>query len=109
MLQLVTLNRLAILTLTLLVLGSASAGGRAACRAEFGLSARLSCYAEQVVWAQGPLEVAVGVDVRLPGPLITPYTVLAYYAPGWWATVELARERGAFSAWRWAIAAGVRW
>lgn len=105
------MRRVGILLLTLAALGSASAlaGGRAACRAEFGLAPRLSCYAEQVAWTSGGLEVAVGVDVRLPGPLITPYTVLAYYAPGWWATVELARELGALSAWRWAIAAGVRW
>jgi hypothetical protein len=109
MLQLVTLNRLAILTLTLLVLGSASAGGRAACRAEFGLEARLTCYAEQVAWSWEGLELAVGIDLRLPGPQLTPYSVLAYYGPGWWAALELGRSLGGLDAWRWAIGVGVRW
>jgi len=98
--------RLAILTLTLLVLGSASAGGRAACRAEFGLEARLTCYAEEVLWRLGSFEVALGVEYRTPDPF-TPYTALAYYDPAWWAALEIGR--GFSGRWRWAIAIGVRW
>jgi hypothetical protein len=101
-------RRLAILALTLIVLasGSALAGGRAACRAEFGLEARLACYAEEVVWGVGPLELAVGLEYRSPGS-ITPYTALAYYDPAWWIALEIGH--GIPGAWRWAIGAGVRW
>lgn len=98
--------RLGILLLIALALGSGSAGGRAACRVEFGLEARLACYAEQVVWGVGPLELAVGLEYRAPG-WVTPYTVLAYYDPAWWAVLEVGR--GIHGAWRWAIGAGVRW
>lgn len=105
------MRRVGILLLTLIALacGSAWAGGRAACRAEFGLSARLACYAEQVTWSWEGLEVAVGLDLRLPGPQLTPYSVLAYYGPGWWAALELGRSLGGLEGWRWAIGAGVRW
>ena len=98
--------RLAILILTLLVLGSASAGGRAACRAEFGLEARMTCYAEEVLWRLGSFEVALGVEYRTPD-LFTPYTALAYYDPTWWAVLEIGR--GFSGTWRWAIAIGLRW
>jgi hypothetical protein len=98
--------RLAILTLILLALGFASAGGRAACRAEFGLEARLVCYAEEVLWGVGPLEIALGVEYRTPD-LITPYAAIAYYHSTWWALLELGR--GFSGAWRWAIGVGVRW
>ena len=99
--------RLAILLLTLIALDSASAGGRAACRVEFGLSTRLACYAEQTLWSAGPLEVAAGVDVRYPGA-VTPYTLVAFYLPDWWITLEL----GAVvpdAIFRLAIGAGFRW
>lgn len=98
--------RLAILTLTLLALGCASASGRAACRAEFGLEARLTCYTEQVVWGVGPLELVAGLEYRTPG-LVTPYTALAYYDPMWWAVLEVGHSLP--GAWRWAIAIGMRW
>jgi len=100
------LLRLATLTLMLLVLASASAGGRAACRAEFGLEARLTCYAEEVVWRVGLFEIALGLEYRTPD-LITPYTALAYYDSTWWAVLEVGR--GFSGAWRWAIGVGVRW
>ncbi|MCS7069336.1 MAG: hypothetical protein RMK51_03635 [Meiothermus sp.] len=99
-----------LLTLTALGCGNAWAGGRAACRAEFGLSARLACYAEQVAWSWwGGLEVAVGLDLRWPGPQLTPYSVLAYYGPEWWAALELGRSVGGLESWRWAMNIGFRW
>lgn len=98
-----------LLTLTALACGSALAGGRAACRAEFGANTRLTCYAEQVVWGWAELEASVGLDLRLPGPQLTPYSVLAYYGPDWWAALELGRSLGGLEGWRWAIGAGVRW
>lgn len=91
----------------LVATGFASAGGRAACRAEFGLATRLTCYAEQTLWSAGPLEVAAGIDLRYPGPTATPYTLVALYLPEWWATLEVGAELpGAF---RLALAAGLRW
>jgi len=101
--------RLAILALTLtaLVSGSALAGGRAACRVVYGPPLWGVCYAEQVVMAAGPLEVAVGAEVRTwPEIQVAAYTLLGLYFPGWWATVEVGRG---LDLWRWAIGAGVRW
>jgi hypothetical protein len=101
--------RLAILALTLtaLVFGSAMAGGRAACRVVYGPPLFGVCYAEQVVWSEGPLEVAVGGEVRTwPEAQVVTYTVLGLRFPSWWATVELGRG---LNSWRWAIGAGVRW
>lgn len=97
-----------LLTLSTLACGNAWAGGRAACRAEFGLSARLACYAEQVVWSWEGLEIAMGLDLRLPGPQVTPYSVLAYYGAGWWAALEVGRN-GGLESWRWALSIGFRW
>jgi len=99
--------RLAILATMLTALGCASAGGRAACRAEFGLAPRLACYVEQTLWSAGPLELAAGFDARIPGGF-TPYTALGLYLRDWWAVLEL----GAVvpdARFRLAISAGVRW
>jgi hypothetical protein len=96
-----------VLTLTALVSGSALAGGRAACRVVYGPPLWGVCYAEQVVWSAGPLEVALGVETRTwPEGAVSAYTLLGLYMPGWWATLELGRG---LSSWRWAIGAGVRW
>lgn len=104
--------RLAILglTLTALACGSALAGGRAACRMVYGPPLWWVCYAEEVVWQAGPVEVAVGVEGRTwPEAQVAPYTLIGLYIEGWWATLELARPLLGTSPWRWAIGAGVRW
>jgi hypothetical protein len=96
-----------LLTLNALVSGSALAGGRAACRAVYGPPVWGVCYAEQVVMAAGPLEVAVGTEIRTwPEAQVVAYTVLGLYLPNWWATVEVGRG---LDSWRWAVGAGVRW
>jgi hypothetical protein len=101
--------RLAILGLTLIALasGSALAGGRAACRVVYGPPLWGVCYAEQIVVAAGPLEVALGTEIRTwPQTQVAAYTILGFYLPGWWAAVEVGRG---LDSWRWAIGAGVRW
>ncbi len=96
---------LAALLLTLSV--PAYASGRAACRLVYGPPLWGVCYAEQVLVAAGPLEVAVGVEGRTwPEAQVGVYTLLGLYMPGWWATLELGRG---LSSWRWAFGAGVRW
>lgn len=103
------MRRLAIWATTLVVLGYASlaeAGGRAACRVVWAPPLWGVCYAEQVVWAQGPLEAAVGLEWRWPEQAVSAYSVLAWYAPGWWTALEVGRS---ISAWRWAVSGGVRW
>jgi len=93
------------LLLTLTV--PASANGRAACRVVYGPPLWGVCYAEQVVWSAGPLEVALGVEGRTwPEGSVSAYTLLGLYMPGWWATVEVGRG---LDSWRWAIGAGWRW
>jgi hypothetical protein len=102
-------RRLAILALTLTALasGSALAGGRAACRVVYGPPLWGVCYAEQIIVAAGPLEVAVGTEIRTwPEAQVAAYTALGLYMPGWWATVEVGRG---LDSWRWAIGGGVRW
>lgn len=104
--------RLAILglTLTALVCGSALAGGRAACRVVYGPPLWGVCYAEQVVWSAGPLEVALGAEWRSwPGPQVGLYSLVGLYLEGWWATLEVARPLWGGVPWGWAIGAGVRW
>ena len=91
----------------LIAFGSAEASGRAACRAEFGLAPRIACYAEQIVWSSGPLELAAGVDLRWPGG-VTPYTALGLYLRDWWAVLELGASVPD-AKFRVAISAGVRW
>lgn len=106
------MRRLAILVLTLAALasGSALAGGRAACRVVQGPPLWAVCYAEEVVWSQGPLEAAVGVEWRSwPEPQVGLYSLVGLYLEGWWATLEVARPLLGASPWRWAIGAGVRW
>jgi hypothetical protein len=101
----VRLAALAALLLTLNV--PAFANGRAACRMVYGPPLWGVCFAEQVIWSEGPLEVALGVEGRTwPEGAVSAYTLLGLYMPWWWATVELGRTT---SAWRWALGAGVRW
>ena len=96
---------LAALLLTLSV--PAYASGRAACRVVYGPPLWGVCFAEQVVWSAGPLEVALGVETRTwPEGAVSAYTLLGLYMPGWWATVEVGRG---LNSWRWAIGAGWRW
>jgi hypothetical protein len=99
--------RLVVLAALLLTLTApAFANGRAACRVVYGPPLWGVCYAEQVVWSAGPLEVALGVEGRTwPEGMVSAYTLLGLYMPGWWATVEVGRGLD----WRWAIGAGVRW
>lgn len=102
--------RILVLALTLGVLGCAEAG-RWGCRAEFGPSARLSCYGEETLLRLGPLEVAAGLDARYDpalGLLATPYTLLAYFAEGLWVTLEVGVQAPT-AAWRVAVGAGGRW
>jgi len=100
--------RLVVLAALLLTLTApAFANGRAACRVVYGPPLWGVCYAEQVLVAAGPLEVAVGAEMRTwPEVQVGVYTVLGLYLPGWWAAVEVGRGLG---SWRWAIGAGVRW
>ena len=96
-----------LLTLSVLTSGSALAGGRAACRVVYGPPLWGVCYAEQVVMAAGPLEVALGTEMRTwPEVQVAAYTVHGLYLPSWWATVEVGRG---LDSWRWAIGAGWRW
>lgn len=98
------------LTLTVLACGSALAGGRAACRVVYGPPLWSVCYAEEVVLAQGPVEVALGVEARTwPQAQVAPYTLIGLYLEGWWATLEVARPLLGASPWRWAVGFGVRW
>lgn len=110
------LARTLTLALTLIALGLGSpgalAGGRAACRAEFGLAVQVTCYAEQTLWRAGPVEVTAGVEWRHPGTLVTPYTALILALRDWWVVLEVGRGVSPFgngAAWRWALTAGVRW
>ncbi|TFU25441.1 hypothetical protein [Thermus tengchongensis] len=99
-----------LLALVLMWTGAAYASGRAACRVVYAPPLWGVCYAEQVVWAQDPLEVAVGVEARTwPEAQVAPYTLIGLYLEGWWATLEVARPLLGASPWRWAIGAGVRW
>ena len=99
-------RRLLVLVLTLTGLACAE-GGRAACRVVYGPPLWGVCYAEQTVMAAGPLEASVGLEWRSwPEQAVSAYTVLAWYAPGWWAALEVGRS---ISAWRWALSGGVRW
>ena len=98
------------LTLAALACGSAWAGGRAACRVVYGPPLWGVCYAEEVVWSAGPLEVALGVEGRAwPTAQVAPYTLLGLYLEGWWASLEVARPLPGASPWRWAIGLGARW
>jgi hypothetical protein len=100
--------RLVVLAALLLTLTApAFANGRAACRVVYGPPLWGVCYAEQVIWSAGPLEVALGVEGRTwPEGAVSAYTLLGLYLPSWWATVEVGRD---LDSWRWAIGAGVRW
>jgi len=104
MMRLVHLATLvAVLTLSV----PAYASGRAACRVVYGPPLWGVCYAEQTLLAEGPLEVALGVEVRTwPEVQGGAYALLGLFFPGWWATVEVGRG---LSSWRWAVGAGVRW
>lgn len=97
-----------LLALALTWTGAACAsGGRAACRVVQGPPLWAVCYAEQVVWSGGPLEVAVGVEWRTwPTPQVAPYTLVGLYLPRWWATLEIGHG---LDSWRWAVGTGVRW
>ena len=96
-----------LLALVLMWTGAAYASGRAACRVVFGPPLWGVCYAEQVVWAQGPLEVAVGLEARTwPQEAVAAYSLIGLYLPGWWMNLEVGRG---LEAWRWALGAGVRW
>jgi hypothetical protein len=100
--------RLVLLAALLLTLSApASANGRAACRVVYAPPLWGVCFAEQVIWSAGPLEVALGVEGRTwPEGAVSAYTLLGLYMPGWWATLELGRG---LSSWRWVVGVGVRW
>lgn len=99
-----------LLALVLMWTGPVYASGRAACRLVQGPPLWAVCYAEQVLLAQGPLEVALGVEGRTwPEAQVAPYTLIGLYLEGWWATLEVARPLLGASPWRWAIGVGTRW
>ena len=99
-----------LLTLTALASGNALAGGRAACRVVYGPPLWSVCYAEEVIWAQGPLEVALGAEWRTwPEPQVGLYSLVGLYLPDWWATLEVGRSLGGLEGWRWAFGVGIRW
>lgn len=107
----VTLRRWAILGVMLSASALANvalAGGRASCRAEFGIGARLVCYAEQTLWTLGPLELSGGIEYRSPDR-VTPYTALLWYAQDWWLGLEWARVVTGTEGWRLAVSGGLRW
>jgi hypothetical protein len=86
--------RLAVLAALFLTLTApAFANGRAACRMVYGPPLWGACFAEQVIWSAGPLEVALGVEGRTwPEGAVSAYTLLGLYLPSWWATVEVGRD-----------------
>lgn len=99
-----------LLALVLTLSAPACASGRAACRVVYGPPLWGVCYAEQVIWSGGPLEVALGVEGRTwPQEQVAAYTLLGLYLERWWATLEVARPLWGGVPWRWAIGAGVRW
>lgn len=100
---------LLLLTLAALACGSALAEGRAACRVEFGISARLSCYADQSLVALGPVEAYAGLELRYPGPYLTPYTGVLYRGEGWWGAAEVARSAGPETGWLFRLLFGMTW
>ncbi|GBC91429.1 hypothetical protein HRbin14_02198 [bacterium HR14] len=94
------------LALALTLSGLAYASGRAACRVVQGPPTWGVCYVEQVVWREGPLELAGGLEWRTwPEAEVVAYTLLGLYLPSWWATLEVGRGSG----WRWAVGVGIRW
>ncbi len=96
-----------LLALVLTLSAPVYASGRAACRVVYGPPLWGICYAEQVVWSGGPLEVALGVEARTwPQEQVAPYTLIGLYLEEWWATLEVGRNLG---SWRWAVGVGVRW
>lgn len=98
---------MALVALLLTLSVPAFANGRAACQVAYGPPLWGVCYAEQVLMAASPLEVALGVKGRTwPEGAVSAYTLLGLYFPGWWATVEVGRGP---DSWRWALGAGVRW
>lgn len=96
-----------LLALVLTLSAPVYASGRAACRVVYGPPLWGVCYAEQVLWSTGPLEVALGVEARTwPEEQVALYTLVGLFFPEWWATLEVGRG---WDAWRWAVGAGVRW
>jgi hypothetical protein len=67
----------------------------------------LACYAEQIVWSAGPLELATGLSARYPEGVM-PYTALALYFPEWWAVLEVG-ARVPNTQFAFAVSFGVRW
>lgn len=82
--------------------GIASASGRAAC--QYSSEARLSCFAEQRLWQEGPLGWWAGVRlVTWPVPEARPYSLATLDFGRWWALAEV--QTGV----RWTLAVGIRW
>jgi len=80
--------------LALVLLASpVAASGRAGVRTSFGGQDGFSlvAYVEQEVFKLGPIDVAVGTDIRLPDSLVTPYSVVSLYGDGFWVSVEVAK------------------
>jgi len=99
--------RAVLLALLLTLSELAYANGRAACRVVYGPPLWGVCYAEQILLAAPPFEIALGAEWRTwPEAAVGVYTVLGLYFPGWWSSFEVGRSPG---AWKWAIGAGVRW
>jgi len=105
-------RRLLLATAITAVLATASAlasSGRAGFRAEAGSAFSIRAYAEQTIWRALGLELATGIDVRVPGWTVTPYTVIMYGEGPWWVALEVAREFGGSSAFKVALMGGVSW
>jgi len=91
-----------------LVAASLALAGRAGFRAEVGPVFSVRGYVEESIWQVGGLELAAGLDVRMPEATITPYTALIYKDGGWWIAVELAKPVPD-AGWRFALMGGVSW
>lgn len=100
---------LAIAITAVLAIASALASGRAGFRAEAGSVFSIRAYAEQTVLSMFGLELATGVDVRVPEWTVTPYTVIMYGEGPWWIALEVAREFGGSSSFKLALMGGVSW
>ena len=94
------LRRLLVVTLALMLLASANAEGNRtlACSASQNVS---GCWIEAPLYANGPLEIGLGIDAQLAydgvrTSFFAPYAVLGWYAPKWSAWAELALPQSRF-------------
>ena len=93
-------RRLLLVTLALTLFASVSAEGNRtlACSASQNVS---GCWIEAPLYANGPLEIGLGIDAQLAygasrTSFLAPYAVLGWYERGWSAWLELALPQSRF-------------